>query len=298
MAVNSLGPDNNFLGIGDPDLCSYEGSRFVIQQVPYEHTSSYHTGSANGPGAIMNASHFVEFYDEEADLESYRHGGICALEAMQFDGRVDEDAVDHIAECTSQLLKDGKFVISFGAEHTVTYGFVKAYSDHFSDLSVLQLDAHSDLRQEYNNNKWSHASVMARVHDLGLKIGQVGIRAQCIEEAELIRDSKLIETAYAHQIRQGSDWQRRILDHLSDNVYITIDADGFDPSVIPNVGTPEPNGLFWQETLDLLADVVKHKNVVGFDIVEVAPVKGYTLSEFTLAKLAYKIIGMIVKKDL
>ena len=151
MAVKILGPEQNFLGIGDPDHYSYEGSRFVIQQVPYEHTSSYHSGSALGPAAIMDASHFVEFYDEEAEMESYRHGGICALEAMQFNGKVDQDAVNHIAEETSKLLDDGKFVISFGAEHTVTYGFVKAYTEHFSDLSVLQLDAHSDLRQEYKN---------------------------------------------------------------------------------------------------------------------------------------------------
>ncbi len=298
MSTRPLGPDKNFLGIEDPESHSYERSRFVIQQVPYEHTSSYHSGSVNGPAAIMDASHFVEFYDEEPGIETFRHGGICALEAMQFDGKVDEDAVDHIAATTSKLLNDGKFVVSFGAEHTVTYGFVKAFSDHYNGLSVLQIDAHSDLRQEYNGNKWSHASVMARVHDLGVKIGQVGIRAQCKEEAEMIKASDLIETAYAHEIRGGEDWQDRILDHLTENVYITIDADGFDPSVIPHVGTPEPNGLHWQETISFLQKVVKHRNVVGFDIVEVAPVNGYTLSEFTLAKLAYKIIGMVVKKDI
>jgi agmatinase len=298
MAVNFLGPESNFLGIEESEFHSYENSRFVIQQVPYEHTSSYHAGSAKGPGAMMEASHFVEFFDEEAGMESFRHGGICSLEPMQFDGKVDQDAVDHIAVSTSKLLNDGKFVVSFGAEHTVTYGFVKAYHEHFGDLSVLQIDAHSDLRQEYNNNKWSHASVMARVHDLGVKIGQVGIRAQCKEEAAMIRSSELIETAYAHQIRQEDGWQERIIGHLTENVYITIDADGFDPSVIPHVGTPEPNGLFWQETIDLLQKVVKARNVVGFDIVEVAPVEGYTLSEFSLSKLAYKIIGMVVNKDI
>lgn len=283
--------DKNFLGIENPALFQYEEAKYVIQSVPYEHTSSYIAGSEKGPRAIIDASHYVEFYDEELDLETFNRGGICTLKPIKFKGLVDADAIGLIERETTSLLNDGKFVVSLGAEHTVTYGFVKAFAKKYKKLSVLQIDAHSDLRLAYQGNPYSHASVMARVHEMGLKIAQVGIRAQCKEEADLIKSSKNITTVYAHQVRREENWQKRLLSGLTDQVYITIDADGFDPSVIPAVGTAEPNGLFWEETLQLLKIVFQTKNVVGFDIVECAPRKGDILSEFTLAKLLYKLIG-------
>lgn len=291
-----LGAEENFLSIQEPELCSMELSRFVIQQVPYEHTSSYHSGSAKGPSAIIQASHYVEFYDEVLDCETYRKCGICTLSPIEFDGKVDQNAIDLIEHHTTQLLDKEKFVISFGAEHTVTLGFVKAYQRKFGNISVLQIDAHSDLRQEYHGNPYSHASVMARVHDLYIPITQVGIRAQCKQESDLIKSSDSIHTFYAHQITTGNtDWISTVVNTLKDPVYITIDADGFDPSVVPNVGTAEPGGLSWNDVVSLLDAVCKQKKVVGFDIVEVAPVKENTLSEFTLAKLAYRIIGFITR---
>lgn len=290
-----LGPDDNFLGIEDENLYSYKQAKYVIQSAPYEFTSSYVSGSARGPEAILDASHFVEFYDEELDFEAFQ-AGICTLSAISFEGKINKEAVDLIEQNTSALLEDDKFVISLGAEHTVTLGFVKAYANKFNNLSVLQIDAHSDLRDAYQGNKFSHASVMARVHESGLKITQVGIRAQEKAEADLIRSSPHITTFYAHQVRAGGDWMKAAIDSLTNNVYITIDADGFDPSVVPAVGTAEPGGLYWRETLDFLKLVCAEKNVVGFDVVEVAPAEGQIISEFTLAKLIYKIIGLIETK--
>ncbi len=286
-----LSHDEAFLAVPEPEMASYEKARYVIQQVPYEHTSSYLEGSAKGPEAIVKASHFVEFYDEELDRETYKSCGIATLPEMDFAGKVDEAAVAFIDEQTTRLINDGKYVVSLGAEHTVTNGFVRAHARKFKNLSVLQIDAHSDLRLEYHGNSYSHASVMARIHDQGLNLVQIGIRAQCKEEADLIRSSDRIHTYYAHQIRRQSDWMERALENLTENVYLTIDADGFDPSIMPAVGTAEPNGLFWVETLDFLRKVFEKRNVVGFDIVECAPMEGSILSEYTLAKLTYRLIG-------
>lgn len=296
--MKSLPADQNFLGIEDAEWSDYSKSRFVIQSAPYEHTSSYLQGSAKGPAAIIEASHFVEFYDEELDQESFRLGGIATLPAIDFTNKVDADAVALIEKATSDLIEDGKFVVSLGAEHTVTLGFVKAHAKKYGAVSVLQIDAHSDLRSSYHNNIYSHASVMARVHDLGLNLVQIGIRAQCKEEAELIKSASNIHTFYAHQIRRDPNWMEEAIAALGDDVYLTIDADGFDPSVIPCVGTAEPNGLFWNETVEFLQKVVKSRNVVGFDVVEVAPQEGQILSEYTLAKLVYRIIGFITQKNL
>lgn len=288
-----LGPEQNFLGLEEETLYSFENAKYLIQSVPYEHTSSYLEGSFRGPAAIIDASKYVEFYDEELDKETIRTAGIATLEPMDFHGKVDAKAVALIEEETTKLIETGKFVVSFGAEHTVTYGFVQAHAKKYSNLSVLQIDAHSDLRESYHNNPYSHASVMARVKDMGLTICQAGIRAQCIEEANEIKNNPKIHTAYAHQIRNNPNWVKELTANLTENVYITIDADGFDPSIMPAVGTAEPNGLFWNETLDLLRETCKTKNVVGFDIVECAPMEGSILSEYTLAKLAYRIIGYI-----
>ena len=294
--MKSLGTDKNFLGIEDEALYSYESSKIVIQPVPYEYTSSYLTGSAKGPEAIIRASQFVEFYDEELDVETLIETGIATLVPLDFTAKINAEAVAYIEEETSKLIADGKFVVSFGAEHTVTYGIVKAHAKKYPNLTVLQIDAHSDLRYSYQDNIYSHASVMHRVHDMGLNICQAGIRAQCIEEAELIKTSANIHTAYAHKIRTNSNWISELLASMTDNVYITIDADGFDPSIMPAVGTAEPNGLLWNETLDLLRTVCKERNVVGFDIVECAPIEGSILSEYTLAKLAYRLMGYIFVK--
>ncbi|MEO8794712.1 MAG: agmatinase [Daejeonella sp.] len=294
--MKSLGTDKNFLGIEDEALYNYETSKVVIQSAPYEYTSSYLMGSAKGPQAIIQASQFVEFYDEELDSETIFKTGIATLPPIDFTAKFDAEAVNLIEQETEKLLNDDKFVVSIGAEHTVTFGFVKAFAKKFDNLTVLQIDAHSDLRYSYHDNIYSHASVMARVHEMGINICQAGIRAQCVEEADLIKRSDNIHTAYAHIIRTNPNWIAELVAKMTDNVYITIDADGFDPSVVPAVGTAEPNGLFWNETLDLLRTVCKEKNVVGFDVVECAPMEGTILSEYTLAKLIYRLIGYVFDK--
>jgi len=295
--MKALSNDKAFLAMPEPELCSYEKSRFVIQQVPYEHTSSYLQGSAKGPAAIIEASHFVEFYDEVLDMETYKQCGIATLEEMQFGDKVDADAIALIEKETDKLIKDGKFVVSIGAEHTVTNGFVKSHLKKFKNLCVLQIDAHSDLRENYHDNIYSHASVMARVHEMNVPLTQIGIRAQCKEEADLIKSSNIIHTFYAHQVRKNVNWMDEAIATLGQNVYLTIDADGFDPSVMPCVGTAEPNGLFWDETLTFLSKVIEQRNVVGFDIVEIAPKEGEILTQYNCAKLLYRLIGLIAGKN-
>src|ERR1017187_4710461 len=235
--MKGLPTEDNFLGIEDENLYSYTNAKYVIQQVPYEHTSSYLQGSAKGPKAIVDASHFVEFYDEELDVETLNTNPIATVKAIEFGDKVDADAIDLIEKHTIALLNDNKFVVSLGAEHTVTLGFVKAFAKKYDNITVLQFDAHSDLRESYHDNIYSHASVMARIHELGINLTQIGIRAQCKQESDLIKSSSNINTFYAHKIRTNRNWMKEALATLTENVYITIDADGFDPSIVPSVGT-------------------------------------------------------------
>ncbi len=294
--MKSLPADKGFLALPEESFVTYEKAKFVIQQVPYEHTSSYLEGSSKGPAAILSASHFVEFYDEEMDCESFRKGGIATMEEMDFGTKVDEDAMQLIDDETSKLINDGKYVISLGAEHTVTNGFIRAFKRKYPKLAVLQIDAHSDLRESYHDNIYSHASVMKRILDMEVPLVQIGIRAQCKEESDLIKSSKLINTFYAHQIRNDEHWMAKAIECLPKDVYLTVDADGFDPSIMPAVGTAEPNGLFWSETLTFLRKVFEERNVIGFDVLECAPVEGSILSEYTLAKLVYRLIGYQASK--
>ncbi len=290
--IGILSKSNNFLGIGSK-YSSYPNSEIVIVSAPLEKTVSYGKGTAAAPKAILKASHYVEFYDEETGRELCFEKGICTLNELSFSKiRIDE-CLNKTYRIVKELLTDNKFVVTLGGEHTVSYAPVKAHLEKFPNLSVLQIDAHSDLRDTYEGTKYSHACVMARVAEHTKKIVQVGIRAQAKEEAEFIRKNK-ISTFYARDIRQnkfGRDWKKKVLSKLNKNVYITFDVDGFDPSVIPATGTPEPGGLFWDETMDLLKLVGKEKNIVGFDVVELAPSKHHVASNFITAKLVYKILN-------
>ena len=296
MRMKYYSHKKNFLAIQEEEFCSYKSSKFVIQSAPYEYTSSYLSGSDKGPDAMIKASQFVELYDEELDMETYKLKGICTLPPMEFKNKVDEKAVKLIEKETRKLIEDNKFPVTLGAEHTISFGVVKAVKEKYDDVCVLQIDAHSDLRESYHDNPYSHASVMYRIQEIGVPLTQIGIRAQCIEESQLIKSSKHIHTFYIHDIRKNPNWMNEALKSLGKNVYISIDADGFDPSVVPAVGTAEPNGLFWNETLDFLKLVIQKKNIVGFDVVEIAPAKGSILSEYTMAKLIYRLIGYISLK--
>ncbi|MBI1805276.1 MAG: agmatinase [Ignavibacteria bacterium] len=297
----TLGIDSNFLGIEDT-YSTFARSKVVILPVPYERTVSYGAGTKNGPKAILDASRYVEFYDEETGREIHKELGIATVKPLSFAKKIDEEALDRIYETARSLLQEKKFIVMLGGEHTISQAGIAACAEKYKDLSVLQIDAHSDLRMEYQGSKFSHASVMARVCEFidAKKIVQVGIRAQCIEEAEFIRRSG-ITTLYAHQIRQGKyskivkEWDDYAIEKLSDRVYVTFDVDGLDPSIMPATGTPEPNGLFWHETMRFLRKLGRRKKIVACDVVELAPIKGLHHPDLTAAKLVSKMINYFVR---
>ena len=290
--MKTLPQKTNFLGI-ENEFSTYKNSKIAIFSAPLENTVSYGSGTKNGPEEILKASHYVEFYDEEMDRELCFEKGIATLPINSFDKLSSKSAINKIEKDVANLLTDKKFVVMLGGEHTVTLGSVSAHHKKHSNLSILQFDAHSDLRDSYEGNKYSHASVMRRVYDFNKNIVQVGIRAQCKEEADLIKQNK-IKTFYMRDIRSEKSkvkWQKNVVESLKENVYITFDIDGFDPSIVLATGTPEPGGLFWDETLDLIKLVGKKKNIVGFDVVELAPSKHHTASNYITAKLVYKILN-------
>ncbi len=289
--MNVLNPNSNFLGITEVNLYSYNQSKCVIQQIPYEHTSTHKKGSSSGPSSILKSSHFVEYYDIELQQETYKKCGIASLSPIDFGNLINEEAMDVIYQESRKHLENNKFIVSLGAEHTITYGIFKAVKEKWNDIGILQLDAHSDLRLSYENNIWSHASVMARINELNTNIYQVGIRAQSIEEANFINISPHIKTWYAHNIWENEQWMDEVIKHLPSNLYITIDTDGFDPSICPSVGTPEPGGLQWYPTLKFLKKVFKKCNVKGFDIVELNPKNEEDNTAYNMAQLCYKLIG-------
>jgi len=276
----------NFLGL-EEKYSSFENSKVAIIPVPYETSTSYMGGTKNGPNAIIEASQYVELYDEQTEREVYKEG-IYTAEPIKFENNVEND-FPLITETFYKILEQGKFAIGLGGEHSVSFPIYKAFQQKIDNISVLQLDAHSDLRESYEGSIYSHASVMKRIYGLTKNIVQVGIRSQCVEEADFIKENK-INTFYAHSIKKKG-FTDSIINALTDNVFITIDVDYFDPSIIPATGTPEPGGFFWDETLEFLKNVFTEKNVVGFDVVELSPINGLVHPDFTIAKLIYKLIG-------
>jgi agmatinase len=291
----TLGIKENFLGIGK-EISSFPSSRITVLPAPYEHTVSYGGGTRMGPAAILKASQYVEFYDEEFDRELCNDVGIATLHSLAFGKSVDGRALDILYSTVRDLLEAGKFVVTLGGEHTISQAPVRAHLERYPDLSVLQFDAHSDLRESYQGSRYSHASVIARIAEIiePSRIIQVGVRAQCIEESRFIREWG-ITTLYAHEIRRHRDenaWQDIVLSRLSDHVYVTFDVDGFDPSIMPSTGTPEPNGLQWAEVMHLLRRVSGASTIVGCDVVELAPVRGVSHPDLTAAKLTYKLMNL------
>lgn len=291
MKMKELNIKNNFLAI-EEDYSRYKNSQVVVLSAPFEATVSYGHGTKNGPKAILKSSHYVEFYDEEFDRELCFDKGICALAPMNFEKLSVKKSFDLIYKNVARVLKDDKFPIVLGGEHSISAPIVKAYTEKYQNLSILQFDAHSDLRNEYNGTPYSHASVMARIAEFNKNIVQIGIRAQCIDEAKFIKENN-INTYYMRFIRSGKygDWMREAINKLNENVYISFDVDGFDPSFMASTGTPEPGGLFWDETAEFLKMVGKERNIVGFDVVELAPVKANPSPDFIAAKLTYKLLN-------
>lgn len=291
--MNILGTEKNFLGI-EKEHCS-SNAEIVIVSAPYEHTVSYGQGTGRGPEAILEASHYVEFWDEEFQRELCFEKGIATLEPINFNGTSDAAALNLIEEQVRSLLSQDKFVVTLGGEHTISAAPIRAHFERYPEMSVLQIDAHSDLRAEYEGTAFSHASVMARVLEFlpPDRLVQAGIRAQCREEYERIEKDG-ISTFFGWEIRQGvygQSWKERVLDALGKEVYITFDIDGLDPSIMPSTGTPEPGGLLWDETIQLMKMIGKHRRIVGFDVVELAPVPDVTWPDFLAAKLVSKMLN-------
>jgi agmatinase len=285
-------PPDNFGGISEPES-QYEKARAVIFPVPLERTTTYEHGTRNGPAAILAASRNMELYDEELELETYKMVGIATLPPIDtMDGTFDE-VTSEIFAAQCALLDDGKFPIALGGEHSLTPPLVSATARKYNDLSVLQIDAHADLRNEYQGNRASHACAMRRVVEICPAV-QVGIRSLSAEEAQAIpRLPTKIYWAAGIVRSPVTDWAAKVTADLSPHVYLTIDLDGFDPSLVPATGTPEPGGLDWHQVTSLVRTVAKHKEIVGMDVVELLPQPGDHASDFLAAKLVYKCLGYI-----
>jgi len=279
-------PDN-FLGLEEDNAKSYKESKAVILPVPFEGTVSYGTGTSKGPSAILEASKQVELYDEELKREIYPLG-IWTEDEVPAE-QSPEKMVDSVYNAAKKHVQAGKFLVMLGGEHSIPTGTVKAYKEKYPKLSVLQFDAHSDLREEHHGTKYSHASVMSRIREMCPAV-QVGIRSLSTEEAAKIKKNNY-PIFWAKDIHDNERWFKKALSRLSKDVYITFDIDVFDPSIMPATGTPEPGGLSWYLVLDFLKEVFKSRNVVGFDLVELAPIEGRHDCDFLAAKLVHKVIG-------
>ncbi len=277
---------NNFLGLPS-ELSEYRTANVAVLPLPYEATTSYSKGTKNGPAAIIKASQQVEFYDEELDVEPCEVG-IATVKPPAITRLSPPKAVAKMQKACAKLLKDDKFVIGLGGEHTVTVPMVRAMRDRYRDLWVVQLDAHSDLRDSYHGTPYSHASAMARVTEHANLIG-VGIRSGIKNERQNLKSPSWI--FYAHEMLNDPNWQNQLFNRLGDRVYLTIDLDFFNPAEVPGVGTPEPGGFGWYMALDFLRRLFAERDVVGCDVVELMPLKGSSVSDFFAARLVYKLIG-------
>jgi len=276
----------NFMGLPDQD---YEGAKFIIFPVPYNSTTSWKSGTKDGPQAIIEASRHIELYDIETEKD-HSKDGIFTLEFLEPSKNSPRETILRIKEVVDKILDDEKFPFILGGEHSVTLGSVLSLKDKFSDFSVLQFDAHTDLREEYEGTKYHHACVMKRVRELDISVTHVGIRSTSEEEVEYVKDKKGSSIFYAPDLPI-----EKIIDSLKENVYLSFDLDALDTSIMPSTGTPEPGGLGWYEVLKLIKAVAEKKNIIGADVVELDPVPGLVAPDFLAAKLVYKIIGYVNK---
>lgn len=281
--------------LDDPQYTDPQNARVLILPVAYEGGVSYGKGTGSAPQAVLDASHFLEFYDEVLDIEPYKIGiSTCAPPELPKEPvQVCETIFHHI----SNLLDQNKFVVLVGGDHSITTGYIKAVAQRERQFSVIQFDAHSDLRPQYEDNLYSHAAVMSRVREYTQHTLQLGIRSMCVEEAQRIKKENL-DVFTMHQIRRGNFNLHRALKKLPDPVYITFDVDAFDWSVIQSTGTPEPGGFLWDEVINMLQIIFETKTVIGFDLVELSYSPHDNNSPFAVAKLLYKMLGFKFLKEL
>ena len=282
--------------LGSEAITDYQNAKAIILPVPYEKTTTYRKGSQYGALAIVQASNQLEAYDDELGLETCLEVGIHTVDAIA-DTRTDPNIsakamLVTTTEEVTRLIRDGKFVVTLGGEHAITAGVVKAYLETLSEpFTVVQIDAHGDMRHSYEGSIHNHACVMRRVLDLNLPTLPIGIRSICKEEAELIRKQH-IPVIFARDIYYDRNWVEKAIKSIKTRqVFITVDLDGLDPSLLPGVGTPEPGGLNWYELTRFLKQLFIQHDVIGCDVMELAPTNDSVVSEFTAAKLVYKMIG-------
>ena len=273
----------------DAHQTDYKSAKIIVLPVPYDYTATWQKGANLGPEAILEASAHVELYDIEADIEVHSYG-IHTFQLPHLP-KSPEELTRIIRKNFSSFIKDGKFPVMLGGNHSITPGAVQGIKEYFSDLSVLQLDAHADLKESYNGSSLNHACVMARVKEICPAV-QVGIRSLGREEYEKLDTSRVF---FARDIVFRDDWIDNVVELLSSHVYVTIDLDVFDPSIMPSTGTPEPGGLGWYQIVGLLKQVAKERQVVGFDVVELMPNKYNKAPDFIAAKLVYKFLSYIFK---
>jgi agmatinase len=268
-----------------------ESAKYVLLPVPYDGTSTYIKGAEKGPQAIIDASDSIELYDIQTGIEAYKSGIYTDKHSYSF--ATPELMTAEVKERVKHFLQQNKRVGLLGGEHSISIGAIEAFAEKYPNLSVLQIDAHADLRDTYNGSACNHACVMRRAQEMA-RVVQVGIRNVCIEEKEHIIPENIF---YAHHICGKTEWMQPAIDRLTEHVYLTIDLDGFDPSIVPATGTPLPGGLLWYETLAFLELLFKSKRVVGFDVVELCPQNENKISDVLAAVLVYKIISMMEKNE-
>ncbi len=281
----------NFGGV-DPAFPSFEESTFIVLPIPYDLTSTYQSGSRRGPHAILEASGQMELYDEELCKETYL-AGIYTLPPLESDARGPGEMIHAVESAIADILSSNKIPIILGGEHSVSFGAVSAFVKKHPALSVLQLDAHADLRNYYQCSPYSHASVGRRISEI-CPLVQAGVRSMSVEEAVFVKEGKIKSFSADFILEENNPWER-ICENLSSDVYITIDIDVLDPSIMPSTGTPEPGGIYWKDILRLVKEVSQRCRVRGFDVVELLPSPGIVAPDFLAAKLVYRIIGYLTE---
>lgn len=283
-------PDLNFLAL-PAEFSSWDQSKCVVVSAPLDLTTSFRKGTCEGPRAIIASSTQVELYDAEFDGEPALDVGVHTLSSLEPECVSMQAAMDRVQQAVSFVLEHGKVPMLLGGEHSVTIGAARAFTKKMDKMGFVVIDAHADLRDEYHGTPLSHACVSRRLVEMGTVIG-VGIRSYSTEEAQLMRGGLSGYTMFpARTVVERMQAFEESLRALPDNVYISIDLDGLDPSIMPAVGTPEPGGLLWEETLEVLRTICRIKKVVGFDVVELCPIPGWVAPEFLAAKICYKLLS-------
>jgi agmatinase len=270
--------------------CSLRDAKFVVIPVPYDLTSTYQSGSRRGPAAIIEASTNMELYDEELKKETYL-AGIHTTLPVAIDARGPKNMVNIVRKKISRIAGLNKIPVMLGGEHSITLGAVQAVIEKYPGLTVLQFDAHADLRDTYQGSPYNHACVARRISEI-CPLVQVGIRSMSKEEGEFLPQSK-VKSYSADFVLDKKNWAETVCKDLSGDIFVTIDLDVFDPSIMPATGTPEPGGLYWKDVLHLLKLVSASCNIRGFDVVELAPLPGVVAPDFMAAKLIYRTMGYI-----